>query len=398
MKRKDVEGYDVFCGIDVGKAGHCCRALSPDGESELLSRVVAQDEAELARLFSDLSGMGRVLAVVDQARGFGALVVAVAGGAGVDVAHVTPGRFSKVAQASGEAKTDRVDALALARLPIEMPRVIDPVVDLGETVGEARALSRYRAGVVGERARAYNRVHDALNRCCPPLERLLSGPGLHAKAALAALARYGALGLAAARKSDVERWAMRQSGLGPAAAEAVEEMRLAARSQETELPAAGVLDELVRAECARIAEICRTEDDLDARLDELCSALPEVAICRSMPGIGEVYARTIVLEVGDVSRFRSGPAMAAYMGVGKCPRESGAKRGGKRRRSYNRRLRQAMFGSARIAIRRPGPDRDYYEKKLAGSMNAHQALHALVRKRAAILYAMLKNMEPYRTA
>ena len=47
---------------------------------------------------------------------------------------------------------------------------------------------------------------------------------------------------------------------------------------------------------------------------------------------------------------------------------------------------------------RPGPDRDHYEKKLAGSMNEHQALHALVRKRVTILYAMLCNMEAYRAA
>ena len=114
-----------------------------------------------------------------------------------------------------------------------------------------------------------------------------------------------------------------------------------------------------------------------------------------MPGVGEVYSRTIALEIGDIRRFPSHSALAAYVGVGKCPKESGKKKGRKRRRGYNRRLHTAMFESAKIALRSPGPDRDYYEKKLAGEMNEHQALHALVRKRVTIMFAMLANMRPY---
>ena len=78
MKRSDVAGYDVLCGIDVGKESHFCTALAPDGETELLRRRVAQDERELAALFADLQAMGRVLVVVDQHAGFGALVAACA--------------------------------------------------------------------------------------------------------------------------------------------------------------------------------------------------------------------------------------------------------------------------------------------------------------------------------
>jgi transposase len=111
-----------------------------------------------------------------------------------------------------------------------------------------------------------------------------------------------------------------------------------------------------------------------------------------------VYSRTIALEIGDIGRFPSHSALAAYVGVGKCPRESGKKKGRKARCGYNRRLHTAMFESAKIAIRLPGPDRDYYEKKLAGDMNEHQALHALVRKRVTIMFAMLRNMEGYRAA
>lgn len=398
MKRSEIGSYEVFCGIDVGKESHCCRALAPDGETGLLSRDVPQDEGEIAALFAELKGLGRVLVVVDQPSGFGALVAACAREAGVDLACVPPARFSRICELSGEGKTDGADALELARLPIEAPRHLSRVPGPGSGEEEARVLIRYRHDAVCERTRAYNRVHDALNRCCPPLEALLSGSGLHTLLALSLLARYGALGLASARRCDVVRWTRAQRGFGPAAEAEAAGMWEAARSSSAALPAAGVLDETVMMDCARIIELERLDGELSGRIAELCSRVPEVEVARSMPGVGEVYSRTIALEVGDIARFRSHSALAAYVGVGKCPKESGKRKGRRRRRSYNRRLHTAMFESAKIAIRSPGPDRDYYLKKLAGDMNEHQALHALVRKRVAIMYAMLANLEPYRGA
>ena len=398
MKRNEVAGYDVVAGIDVGKDWHYCRALMPDGETELLSRRVAQDERALDGLFADLRAHGRVLAVVDQPSGFGALVAQSARDAGVDLGWVTPSRFAKLADLSGEDKTDASDALVLARAAIESPRHVQAVPEPDGEAGAARVLVRRRHAHVCERTRAYNRVHDGMARCCPPLEALLKRGALHSGVALGVLGRYGAAGLAAARKCDVLRWVRSREGMGPAAEEQASRMWEAARSHGRKMPAADVLDRGIREDCARIIELERLDEELSGQIDALCAKVPEVAVARTMAGVGAVYSRTIALEVGDISRFRSASALASYAGVGKCARESGSSSGKKRRRRYNRRLRTAMFESAKMAIRKPGPDRDYYEKKLSGSMNEHQALHALVRKRVTIMYAMLSNLEPYRAA
>lgn len=396
MKRNDVAGYEVLCGIDVGKESHFCTALAPDGEAELLRRRVAQDEGELAALFADLQAVGRVLVVVDQYAGFGALVAECARGAGADLAWVTPRDFARASELSGEEKTDESDSLDLARMPIDMPRLVREAPEPGDEVEEAKVYIRYRHDCVCERTRAYNRVHDALNRVCPPLEALLSRSGLHALVALAVLARWGALGLRGRRRCDVVRWVRGQKGFGPAAEDAAAAMWEAARSCGAVLPGASALDGALKLDCARLLELERLADELSARIGELCAKIPGVDIARSMPGVGEVYSRTIAVEIGDISRFRSASALASYVGVGKCAKESGAKRGRKKRRRYNRRIHTAMFESAKVAIRMQGPDRDYYLRKLAGDMNEHQALHALVRKRVTILYAMLSEMRPYR--
>ena len=398
MRREEVGCYEVLCGVDVGKDAHCCRAVARDGETVLLARTVGQDEGEISAFLSELSSIGRALVVVDQHGGFGALVVTLALAAGVDVARIPPSRFARASELYGEGKTDESDAMVLARLPVEAPRHVDLVADPGEEVERARVLVRYRHDIVCERTRAYNRVHDALGRCLPPLERELSGPALHTSLALAMLARWGASGLACARWCDVRRWARSRKGAGPAAEEAAGRIWRAARSQSAAMPAADVLDQVIMADAARIIELERLDDELSEQIAGLCAGLPAVGVLLSMPGVGEVYSRTIALEAGDVGRFDSASKLAAYCGVGKCPRESGKRRGRKRRRCYNRRLHAAVMESAKIAIRKPGPDRDYYEKKLAGGMNEHQALHALARKRVSIMYAMLKSMEPYRAA
>lgn len=156
MKRVEIAGYEVFCGIDVGKESHCARALAPDGETELLACRVAQDERELGDLFARLGAMGRTLVVVDQHAGFGSLVAACARGAGVGLACVPPTRFARLSEVSGEVKTDEADALELARLPIEAPRHLSWVPEPGREAEEARVLIRYREDAVRERTRAYN--------------------------------------------------------------------------------------------------------------------------------------------------------------------------------------------------------------------------------------------------
>jgi hypothetical protein len=77
-----VRGVGLPC---VGKQAHHACALDPDGRW-LFDGEVAQDEARLRGLFSDLGRHGRVLVVVDQPNTIGALPIAVARAMGSDVA------------------------------------------------------------------------------------------------------------------------------------------------------------------------------------------------------------------------------------------------------------------------------------------------------------------------
>lgn len=194
------------------------------------------------------------------------------------------------------------------------------------------------------------------------------------------------------------RWVRGQRGFGPAAGGAAAAMWEAARSRSAATPGAGALGLAARLDAARVIELERLDGEPTGRIEGLCAGMAEAAVLSTMGGVGAVYARTTALEVGDVSRFAGAARLASYCGVGKCPGESGKRRGRKRRGGRNGRIRDAAMESARIAIRKPGPDLDRYEKKLAGDMNERQAPPALATKRASIMYAMPVNMEPYRAA
>ena len=78
MRRSEIDAYEVFCGIDVGKTSNYAVVLDRFGDAPLIRRSLAQDEAEIRSLLAEVSALGRPLVTVDQFGTFGRLVVAVA--------------------------------------------------------------------------------------------------------------------------------------------------------------------------------------------------------------------------------------------------------------------------------------------------------------------------------
>ena len=122
MKRSEIAQYDVFCGIDVGKASHYMAVFDRDCDDPLMRGPVAQDEAELRDALSRAAALGsRMLVTVDQCGAFGRLAVAVAKDMGLDVAHIPPRKFKQVAETYREDKTDAIDAHTIADLARSAP-------------------------------------------------------------------------------------------------------------------------------------------------------------------------------------------------------------------------------------------------------------------------------------
>ena len=117
---------------------------------------------------------------------------------------------------------------------------------------------------------------------------------------------------------------------------------------------------------------------------------------RSVPGIGPVGARTLVLdlpELGTLSRQR----IAALGGVAPCNRDRGTLRG--RRTIWGGRaaVRATLSMSALVAVRHNPMLQAFYERLCAAGKAKKVALTACMRKLLTILNAMAKHQTPWQS-
>lgn len=86
---------------------------------------------------------------------------------------------------------------------------------------------------------------------------------------------------------------------------------------------------------------------LESEITRMIEETPEVKLLMTVPGVGRILAVVIALEVGEVSRFASGPNLASYAGVTPRVHSSGDKtRYGRMRQDVNRYLKWAFNEAA----------------------------------------------------
>jgi len=147
---------------------------------------------------------------------------------------------------------------------------------------------------------------------------------------------------------------------------------------------------------ASIAVLKASIKELDDRLDALSDGVEMTSLLNTIPGIGRIWSVTIYSEVGDINRFRSRKAFASYTGLIPSIRASGDSiHHGSITRHGSRPLRHALVEAGIHAARRSPSLRRLYNRVLYRG-NVQKARVAVARKLAVIIYAMLKNKQPFR--
>jgi len=116
---------------------------------------------------------------------------------------------------------------------------------------------------------------------------------------------------------------------------------------------------------------------------------------RTVPGIGETLALTIMLEVGDISRFPKVGHFASYARCVPTERLSAGKNKGKgNRKNGNRYLCWAFIEASNLSRRFNEKFRRYHQKKSAKTNNII-ATKALSNKLARICYYIMRDQVPF---
>jgi transposase len=387
--------YQVFCGLDVGKDGHHAVALSRDGK-RLHDAALVNTEAKLRQVFTKLAKHGPVLVVVDQPASIGALPVAVARAAGLQVAYLPGLAMRRIADLHpGQAKTDARDAYVIADAARTLPHTLRRI-DLGdETLAELEVLVGFDDDLAGEATRVANRIRGLLTQIHPALERIL-GPKVQHKAVLEVLSRCG--GPAGLRRAGRSKLLEIVRPNAPRMGERLIEQIFTALSEQTvTVPGTVAAEKILPKLADSLREVLRQRDELAAEVEEMLDAHPLAEVLTSMPGIGVRTAARILLEVGDGTAFATSGHLAAYAGLAPVTRRSGTSiRGEHPPKGGNKQLKRAFFLAAFASLAHP-PSRAYYDRKRAQGKRHNAALICLARRRVDVLFAMLRDHKPYQT-
>ncbi|MFF0123950.1 IS110 family transposase [Micromonospora sp. DT53] len=386
----DVSDIGVFLGLDVGKGEHHATAVTPAGKKSFDKRL-PNSEPKLRELFGKLQAKhGTVLVVVDQPASIGALPLAVAREMGCPVAYLPGLTMRRIADLyPGEAKTDARDAFVIADAARVMPHTLRSVEVEDEAIAELEMLVGFDDDLASEITRVSNRLRGLLTQIHPHLERVL-GPRLQHPAVLALLERFGS--------PDQMRKAGRRRLIGllrpkaPRMAERlVEDIFTALDEQSVVVPGTDAAALIVPSLAGSLATVLNQRNVLAVRIEELLDSHPLSKVLTSMPGIGVRTGARILIDVGDGSSFPTAAHLAAYAGLAPVTRSSGSSiRGEQPSRRGNKQLKRAFFLSSFASLADP-VSRAYYDKKIAQGKHHTQALLCLARRRADVLFAMLRD-------
>ncbi|MDP4107480.1 MAG: IS110 family transposase [Bacillota bacterium] len=144
---------------------------------------------------------------------------------------------------------------------------------------------------------------------------------------------------------------------------------------------------------------------LEAEIDALAEEINEYKIIRTIPGIGNKLAATIISEIGEVDRFNHPKKLVAFAGIDPSVHESGRFKGTENRISKrgSSRLRHALFMAVqcaivrdrKLAVPRNRRLRKFYDQKREEGKPFKVAIIACANKLLQWIYAILKSGSPF---
>ena len=326
-------------GLDVHR-DFCEVAIAEEGEVRAAGRIATRVDA--LEVFAQSLGPGDVVAI--EATTGSDKIVSILERHGVRVIVANTRKLKSITDA--KAKTDRLDARALARLRVS--GLLDAVWTPDERTRTLRRLTNRRERLVRARTRAKNESHGVLSRnLCerPPVTDAFGKAGRKWLASL-------------------------------------------------ELP---VDERLTLDGCLRQVDFLNGEiGALDREIARLALAWPEALRLMTVPGVNVQTAAAFMASVGDIGRFSSPRKLVSYLGLDPRVRQSGNSpaRHGRISKAGAAEARHMLGEAAWRVILTDGPLRAFFERVRA-RRGPQVAATATARKLAVLFWHLLSREEDY---
>jgi transposase len=336
----------VTVGIDVHKNTHCAVAVDEAGrqlDRPLTVRATDAGHRQLLRWAGREFPQEVVEFAVEDCRHVSARLERALLDAGATVVRVPPKLMALTrSSARTRGKSDPIDALAIARAAVREADL--PRAEHTHASREVKLLVDHREDLVGVRTGLQNRLRWRLHELDPEFDL-------------------------PARSLDVAKQLDRAQAL------------------LEELPASTVR-RIALEELSDIRALTRRINALARELEELVRAQAPQLL--DMPGCGPLTAAKLLGETANPGRFRSEACFAMHAGAAPIPASSGKTDRHRLARGGNRQLNAALHRIAVTQIRLDGLGRAYYQRRRANGDTTMEALRALKRRLARVVFNLLR--------
>ena len=336
----------VMVGIDVHKDSHCAVAVDEAGRQLGGPRTFKTTDAGCLRLLRWAQGShaaDEVVFAVEDCRHLTGRLERTMLTAGARVLRVPPKLMAGArASARTRGKSDPIDALAIGRAALREPHL--PVAEHTHASREVKLLVDHRDDLVVTRTQLQNRLRWHLHELDPGIDPAKRGLD---------------------RRCELDR----------------------VQATLEALPA-GIVQRIALELVADIRALTVRINGLEKELWSL--VIRQAPQLLELPGCGVLTAAKILGETANPSRFRSEACFAMHAGVAPIPASSGRTNRHRLARGGNRQLNVALHRIAVTQIRLDGLGRTYYERRQANGDTTMEALRALKRRLARIVFNLLQ--------
>lgn len=297
-------------------------------------------------------------------------------------------------------KTDKLDALYLAKLQSEHPQRLAYVQskEYQELMANNRIYEQASHDLITNR----NRLHKAIQLTFPEIEHLMVN--LRGKNYWSIVLRFPHPDIVLETKeADIIDFLKGLSGIGKKRANDI--MQSLIRLAKVACPAVKKDSAHIRGLEMAINNILSAEEACQTALKEMTKLAPkrDLEILTSIPGIGENTALRIISELGDIRRFNNPSQLNAFVGVDPQVYESGNLTAhlsiSKRGTAIGRKVLYLAINQIQSAKKAGNPSHiaDYYEKRKRSSETAShkKAAIASIHKLLRTIFALIKNDQLY---
>jgi transposase len=382
-----------FAGVDIASLTHVIAIMTEIGKVLVKPTSFGEDAAGYEKAFALLGPSTDVLVVMEATGHYGRNFMAALWVRGYQLALINPIRTRLFAHEDlRRAKNDPIDALGLARFGIQKGPLL-PTPPFDEATDQLREFVYLLERLTQDFGDRVRQLHRLIDLGFPEFTRHVPNPSAQrATAILAAYPSAQAFSDSCLRELATLRYDGSHHVGEPLASALIETAKASVGRHHG--PAYHLETRYICQDIDRLrSELRQIQQEIERRLAEN----PVAVLLATIDGLGAIAISRIIAAVGDPARFRSGAALASY--VGAVP---GTDRSGKgHRRSDplcplgNARLRRTLFMTTLGAVRRNPWLGAYYARLRARGKPPKLALLAAMRKLLMAIYSVAKHRKPF---